>query len=286
MDEKENDIEIEINQNIISNNKRNIKKRANNNENFGQLTREQFELMKKIREETITRTERYSELVSSNKSNDELIATESFKKKKLKLEDTKKKPNKTEKKNISNNSLDIKDINETKEKGEIQPNKERIFKSTQTFLFYDGEPLIVIGPDAKYYVFIFSLISFLCIIIYSLKKPFIFLRCLFVISYLFFAITYTLLLILNPGIPTNKKNMDPTILQADYKQCNDCNCIYLEKEGKYTIHCGECNICVENFDHHCTIASKCIGKKNKIIFKMWLYSVPILFLISFLYLIF
>ena len=49
MDEKENDIEIEINQNIISNNKRNIKKRANNNENFGQLTREQFELMKKIR---------------------------------------------------------------------------------------------------------------------------------------------------------------------------------------------------------------------------------------------
>ena len=58
MDEKENDIEIEINQNIISNNKRNIKKRANNNENFGQLTREQFELMKKIREETITRTER------------------------------------------------------------------------------------------------------------------------------------------------------------------------------------------------------------------------------------
>ena len=124
MDEKENDIEIEINQNIISNNKRNIKKRANNNENFGQLTREQFELMKKIREETITRTERYSELVSSNKSNDELIATESFKKKKLKLEDTKKKPKITEKKNISNNSLDIKDINETKEKEEIQPNNK------------------------------------------------------------------------------------------------------------------------------------------------------------------
>ena len=103
MDEKENDIEIEINQNIISNNKRNIKKRANNNENFGQLTREQFELMKKIREETITRTERYSEIVSSNKSNDDLIATESFKKKKLKLEDTKKKPKITEKKNIRNN---------------------------------------------------------------------------------------------------------------------------------------------------------------------------------------
>ena len=56
---------------LANENKRNIKKRANNNENFGQLTREQFELMKKIREETITRTERYSELVSSNKSTDE-----------------------------------------------------------------------------------------------------------------------------------------------------------------------------------------------------------------------
>ena len=77
MEEKIDDIEIEINQNIISNGKK-IKKRnqVSNGNNFNVLTKEQFELMKKIRDETISRTERYSEMVSGNKSNDGLIIPE------------------------------------------------------------------------------------------------------------------------------------------------------------------------------------------------------------------
>jgi len=282
----DNDIEVEINQKII--NKRSIKKRNPNNENFGQLTREQFELMKKIRDEAISRTERYTELTQGNKSNDEFITTEDNKKKKIKLEKSNKKPIEiSDNINTKNNSLGIININtDIKEKEEIDPNKDRIFKGSQAFLFYKGEPLIIIGPDTLYYVWIFSLVSFLCIIIYNLKNSYTFLKIFFIISYLFFATTYTLLLVINPGIPTNKSNLDPTSLQKDYKQCPDCNCISLEKEGKYTIHCEKCKICVEHFDHHCTFATKCIGRGNKIIFKMWMSSIPILFVVSFFYLLF
>ena len=282
----DNDIEVEINQKII--NKRSIKKRNPNNENFGQLTREQFELMKKIRDEAISRTERYTELTQGNKSNDEFITTEDNKKKKIKLEKSNKKPIEiSDNINTKNNSLGIININtDIKEKEEIDPNKDRIFKGSQAFLFYKGEPLIIIGPDTLYYVWIFSLVSFLCIIIYNLKNSYVILKIFFIISYSFFATTYTLLLVINPGIPTNKSNLDPTSLQKDYKQCPDCNCISLEKEGKYTIHCEKCKICVEHFDHHCTFATKCIGRGNKIIFKMWMSSIPILFVVSFFYLLF
>ncbi len=282
----DNDIEVEINQKII--NKRSIKKRNPNNENFGQLTREQFELMKKIRDEAISRTERYTELTQGNKSNDEFITTEDNKKKKIKLEKSNKKPIEiSDNINTKNNSLSIININtDIKEKEEIDPTKDRIFKGSQAFLFYKGEPLIIIGPDTLYYVWIFSLVSFLCIIIYNLKNSYIILKLFFIISYLFFATTYTLLLVINPGIPTNKSNLDPTALQKDYKQCPDCNCISLEKEGKYTIHCEKCKICVEHFDHHCTFATKCIGRGNKIIFKMWMSSIPIPFVVSFFYLLF
>jgi hypothetical protein len=282
----DNDIEVEINQKII--NKRSIKKRNPNNENFGQLTREQFELMKKIRDEAISRTERYTELTQGNKSNDEFITTEDNKKKKIKLEKSNKKPIEiSDNINTKNNSLGIINNNtDIKEKEEIDPNKDRIFKGSQAFLFYKGEPLIIIGPDTLYYVWIVSLVSFLCIIIYNLKNSYIILKIFFIISYLFFATTYTLLLVINPGIPTNKSNLDPTSLQKDYKQCPDCNCISLEKEGKYTIHCEKCKICVEHFDHHCTFATKCIGRGNKIIFKMWMSSIPILFVVSFFYLLF
>lgn len=282
----DNDIEVEINQKII--NKRSIKKRNPNNENFGQLTREQFELMKKIRDEAISRTERYTELTQGNKSNDEFITTEDNKKKKIKLEKSNKKPIEiSDNINTKNNSLGIININtDIKEKEEIDPNKDRIFKGSQAFLFYKGEPLIIIGPDTLYYVWIFSLVSFLCIIIYNLKNSYIILKLFFIISYLFFATTYTLLLVINPGIPTNKSNLDPASLQKDYKQCPDCNCISLEKEGKYTIHCEKCKICVEHFDHHCTFATKCIGRGNKIIFKMWMSSIPILFVVTFFYLLF
>jgi hypothetical protein len=54
---------------------------------YGELTKEQFELMKKIRDETLSRTERYSELIKDPDSNEaifKIIDIDEKKRKKLK----------------------------------------------------------------------------------------------------------------------------------------------------------------------------------------------------------
>ena len=275
----ENDIEI-IDENLDNSKEKNINnKKTSFHQNFGELTREQFEIMKKIREETLSRTERYSELMNEEKSNDFLFKIENDNKKKKKL---KIKQSRNDSAPI-NNTIGI---IENSKKEEINPNKERIYNASQPIMFIKGEPFIIFGPDTIYYVWIFSFVSFFSIIIYSLKKSHIFFKILFIFGYLFFTVTYTLLLILNPGIPTNKNNLDPSSLQKYYKQCNECNCISQQKEGKLTIHCEVCKVCTEHFDHHCVFATKCIGKGNQLFFKLWLYSIGIFFVIIFFYLIF
>ena len=272
--EYENETETKI---VTKDNTNNSNKKNNNNKqsDFGELTQEQFEFMKKIREETLSRTERYSELIKDPDSNEAIfkIVDNDKKMKTIKL---------SENSLQTNNSIGI--VDESK-KEEINPNKERIYNSSHPFLFINGDPLIIIGPDTQYYVWIFSFVSLFSIIIYSLKNAHILIKILFIFGYLFFAISYTFLLLLNPGFPKNKNKVDPLMLQTHYRQCKDCNSISLRQNGKLTIHCEKCKICIEHFDHHCIFATKCIGRGNKGIFKIWLYSIGTFFVIIFLYLI-
>ena len=277
--EEENETEIKIvsNENTQNSNKNTI---IFNEQSFGELTKEQFELMKKIRDETLSRTERYSELIKDPDSNEALFNISAVNK-------NKKKKQKPEENPIPiNHTIGIIDVPKKEEDEEINPNKERLYHSSHPFLFIKGEPIIILGPDTLYYVWIFSFVSFFSIIIYSLKNSHIFFKILFFGGYTFFAVTYTMLLLLNQGFPRNKNELDPTMLQGQYHQCKDCNGISFKQEGKLTFHCDKCKICVENFDHHCTFATKCIGRGNKGIFKMWIYSIGTFFVIIFLYLIF
>ena len=278
-DENETEVKIIPNKDNKNINKKN-KKININDQNFGELTKEQFDLMKKIRDEAITRTEKYSELIKDPGSSDIIF--------KITEDNNKKKKNIIIKNNdsltINNNTLGF--INNTKKEEEINPNKERLYNSSHPFLFIKGEPIIIIGPDTKYYVWIFSFVSFFSIIIYSLKNSHILFKLLFFAGYLFFAITYTMLLLINPGFPTNKNKVEPEMLKVHYHQCQDCNGIIFKKEGKITLHCPKCNICIEDFHHHCVYATKCIGRGNKGIFKIWLYSIGTFFFICFLYLLF
>ena len=277
--EGENETEVKI---IPNNFNKKNKKVDKNEQNFGELTKEQFDLMKKIREEAITRTEKYSELIKDPRSSDIIFRITDDN------TNNKKKKNIVNKNNdsltTSNNTLGF--INTTKKEEEINPNKERLFNSSHPFLFIQGEPIIIVGPDTQYYVWIFSFVSFFSIIIYSLKNSHILFKLLFFAGYLFFAITYTMLLLLNPGFPRNKNKIDPDMLKVHYHQCPDCNGIHFKREGKVTLHCNKCKICIEDFDHHCTFATKCIGRGNKGIFKIWLYSIGIFFFICFIYLLF
>ena len=267
------------NENILELNENDDNLKKLNEQNFGELTQEQFELMRKIREETISRTERYSELISEPNSQDIFI----------KIPNNKNKKSNSIKKNINDNdSIQTSNtigITDNIQKEEINPNKERIFKLSQPILFIKEEPLIILGPNTIYFIFIFSFVSFLSIIIYSFKNQNIFLKILFIFGYLFFSITYILLLLINPGIPKNKNKIDPSNLQSYYFQCKDCNCISLKQKEKRAYHCQICKICIEDFSHHSHLATKCIGKGNKQLYKIWLYSIGIFFAIAFFYLI-
>ena len=249
-----NDIEIEIDNDIFMH---------YNQDNDNELTESQIERLNKIREEVQLRSEKYSELSINSNLN------------------LKNKNNSSISNNITNNDSNdtisqlshnfINNDYEDNQNNEINPNNDRIFSKIHPFIFINNEPLILLGPDILYFAIIFSISSFFSIIFYSLKKSFFFMKFLYLLGYLFFTITYCMVMILNPGIPTNKNHIDLDELRKNYNQCNICNCIFYKNNDYITFHCNDCNICVEDFDHHCTFAGKCIGKKNKLIFKFKLY---------------
>ena len=274
-DSNENDIQIEIENDIF-----NYYNNGNDKEN--EITQSQIDYLTKIRDEAQIRSERYSESNFLKKLN------------------TKANSNVPNNDNNINNSSNY-DTNDTvshyshnilnndfeeNPNNEINPNLDRIFNKIHPFLFINNEPLILIGPDLLYYIIIFSISSFFSFIFFSLKtKSYFIMKLIFLLGYFFYAITYSLLMLLNPGIPTNKSNFDLEELKKNYNQCSICNCIFYKNNDYITFHCNECNICVENFDHHCSFASKCIGKRNKFIFKLWLFSIPSYIIIIFFYII-
>lgn len=92
-------------------------------------------------------------------------------------------------------------------------------------------------------------------------------------------------MISNPGIPKEKKHYDINDLNSNYRQCSKCNCIYRKKNLKVN-HCEECGICVEGCEKHSNWATKCIGKKNRKIYKAWIVSIFVFVIAMFYYLIF
>mmetsp|Transcript_47436 Transcript_47436/g.69396 ORF Transcript_47436/g.69396 Transcript_47436/m.69396 type:complete len:206 (+) Transcript_47436:24-641(+) len=40
----------------------------------------------------------------------------------------------------------------------------------------------------------------------------------------------------------------------------------------HSVHCSQCNVCIEEYDHHCAWSSKCIGKMNMKWFRVFLLS--------------
>ena len=65
--------------------------------------------------------------------------------------------------------------------------------------------------------------------------------------------------IINPGIIYSDTNSNEKLY------CGNCKFLY-PYSNKKMIHCFFCNICVCNYDHHCGVIGKCVGKYNIIIF--------------------
>lgn len=140
----------------------------------------------------------------------------------------------------------------------------------------DGNPLFIIGSQYNVFIILSLLVDifviiFLCIF-YSLKKLFQFTLGIFLL--IIFQLFFTLLFLLNPGYPKNDQGRNYGEPRPKYRMCHKCS--FWVEIDKNVVHCYECNICVEGYDHHCSLINKCIGRKNKIYFYLFVLSAMIL----------
>ena len=70
------------------------------------------------------------------------------------------------------------------------------------------------------------------------------------------------------GVSTTDSNVTA---RAGWRYCDLCS-VYQPPDA---MHCPECNVCIEGYDHHCPWMGQCIGKKNFTSFMMfncsWLF---------------
>ena len=133
-----------------------------------------------------------------------------------------------------------------------------------------GNPLIIIGKKIWIY-FIISIIFhgvFWFHIIFHKKRIKKNIRITGIVFISLFQIIYTIIYLINPGFPKNTIGRNKGIPKEQYKYCSEC-LFYINKSNKVK-HCFNCGICVEGFFRHSILINKCIGKKNFILFNIFL----------------
>lgn len=142
----------------------------------------------------------------------------------------------------------------------------------------NGNPKIFIGPNILYYILmniIFSTIFFSYMyLFYNILSNYEILIGL--ITYFFWVLSFLILFLINPGYP--KITTESLRGNKDMKYCDKCEIWY--NPEKNVEHCDICDICIEEFDHHCSWAGKCIGKGDKCFFR--LFVIFTLFLVFYL----
>ena len=74
----------------------------------------------------------------------------------------------------------------------------------------------------------------------------------------------------NEVYPKNNIGRNLGYPRGDYILCTLCN--FYIKKSHYSHHCMDCDICIENYDHHCPWTGHCIGKNNKFTFFILLFN--------------
>ena len=152
--------------------------------------------------------------------------------------------------------------------------------------------IFIIGPNWAFYVcfsfFISALYYFILIYFWNLVNfgP----KMVGIVIYIIFYFSYTYTFLINPGYPKHDTNLKISKSQDSFAYCNLCK-MWINKQ-KNTFHCTICDICIEEYDHHCIWTSKCIGGSNIHSFNIFvvfsciviLYGMVIIFLAEFSYL--
>ena len=106
------------------------------------------------------------------------------------------------------------------------------------------------------------------------------------VIYWFYIVTHLTTALLNQGIPTRSYSDKLRVLKEhsdkgehSFRTCKQCGIVIKQSDG--VIHCGDCNVCVKGFDHHCPWTGKCIGKYNIIPFFCFVFGLCATIFVSF-----
>ena len=158
----------------------------------------------------------------------------------------------------------------------VKPKKCKLYKfvGRTLFLFLDRyeNPLIIIGPHWPMSVCFCGIISLIMLTIYLTlwKQIGMIMRILGHICFWTYFISYAHCSLYNPGYPKNDNGRKFGYPRNDYSFCSACQ--FFVKKNKYVTHCLDCDICIENQDHHCPWTGHCIGKNNYYSFMIFIGS--------------
>lgn len=136
----------------------------------------------------------------------------------------------------------------------------------------NGDPLLIVGPGWKKYIFILLGVSILFFYLLKLKWKNLggFIKFMGVILYLFYFISHSFTELINPGYPKHDLDSKTGEPRSRFDYCPVCK-MWVSKEKK-TKHCVQCEICVEGHYNHYLWTSKCIGKNNQMFYFIFLTS--------------
>ena len=168
--------------------------------------------------------------------------------------------------------------------------------------FYGGRaPLLTLGPDWPYSTFILlfaaMILAYFCVILHIVTES---VGRLAWIQYCGIALNLGLLfagILKNPGIPqtlidrllkrrlTGVKDSEspqppPLESESDRLTLDQTYCQVCQLQTLNMVHCDDCGVCIEDFDHHCVFFSKCIGGGNIVPFYGSMVGVLVNFVIS------
>ena len=153
-------------------------------------------------------------------------------------------------------------------------------------LKYDknGDPLFVIGPDYRNFIYmlIFNVVYFIFLFYLLLSLQNFYVKFIGILLIIIQVSLYILCSILNPGLP-KKEFQNENLLKkypGKYRKCTACNLI-IEKH-KNCKHCEICECCCLGYEHHCSWTSKCVGSGNIIYFYGMIVMVFVVFLYVFI----
>lgn len=140
-----------------------------------------------------------------------------------------------------------------------------------------GKFRIVIGPHWYVSIIGFSLLTLIGVGILMPLWPVLslVLRIIYILVFSFTLFMYIIIFLSNPGIIPQKPNSE-VAEDVEAKTKYSCTkCLSLRAQKAY--HCEDCDVCIEEWDHHCVWVGKCIGRQNLLVFYVFVATIPIFF---------